>query len=289
AAPCGAGGAGSGDTAPGGGGSAVVVHFSTTLEGGDRVVELRTAPDAGSPILDARPGERIELDGGAAVTLISPYPRESERNRLWRATATPGLTGHLARYGRPIRYGYVTEPWPLEAYQTVFATEPGSAEMPSAGRPFTPELVTRLTAAGIVIAPVTLHTGVSSQEAGEPPLPEWFRVPASTARLVNWTRAQGRRVVAVGTTVTRALESAVREDGTVGAAHGWTHHVITSDTPVRVVDSLLTGLHAPDASHLLMLEAIAGAETVQRAYDAALREGYLWHEFGDLSLLHRPR
>ncbi|MGH3648100.1 MAG: S-adenosylmethionine:tRNA ribosyltransferase-isomerase, partial [Micromonosporaceae bacterium] len=202
---------------------------------------------------------------------------------------TPGLTAHLARYGRPIRYGYVADAWPLEAYQTVFATEPGSAEMPSAGRPFTPELVTRLAAAGIVIAPVTLHTGVSSQEAGEPPLPERFRVPAATAHLVNWTREQGRRVVAVGTTVTRALESAVRPDGTVAAAHGWTEHVISPEQPVRVVDSLLTGLHAPDASHLLMLEAIAGAETVQRAYDAALRHRYLWHEFGDLSLLHRPR
>jgi S-adenosylmethionine:tRNA ribosyltransferase-isomerase len=266
-------------------GEPVVVHFSTVLDNGDRVVELRTSPDAGQPILDASPGDRVAL-GAVTVTLLEPYPKENQR--LWRASVAGELAAHLAWNGRPIRYGYVADQWPLEAYQTVFATEPGSAEMPSAGRPFTPELVTRLAAAGVGFAPVTLHTGVSSQEAGEPPLPERFRVPAATARLVNWTRAQGRRVVAVGTTVVRALESAADGD-TVRPAHGWTELVIGPDRPTRVVDSLVTGLHAPEASHLLMLEAIAGPETVQRAYDAALERRYLWHEFGDVSLLHSPR
>ncbi|HEX6076809.1 MAG TPA: S-adenosylmethionine:tRNA ribosyltransferase-isomerase [Micromonosporaceae bacterium] len=274
--------------------SPVVVHFSTRLDDGERVVELRTAPDAARPVLDAVPGERIrlgELPDSATLILVEPLPGQDGRNRLWRARTDGGLTPYLVRHGRPIRYGYVSGNWPLEAYQTVFATDPGSAEMPSAGRPFTPDLVGRLTSRGVRIAPVTLHTGVSSQEAGEPPLPERFRVPAATAELVNRTRQQGHRIVAVGTTVVRALESATGTDRLVVPAQGWTDLVIGPQRPPRVVDSLVTGLHAPDASHLLMLEAVAGHEVVRRAYQAALRGRYLWHEFGDISLLlaDRPR
>jgi S-adenosylmethionine:tRNA ribosyltransferase-isomerase len=208
-------------------------------------------------------------------------------DRLWRARVEVpgGVEAYLARYGRPITYGYLRGRWPLPAYQTVFAREPGSAEMPSAGRPFTAELVTGLGSAGVAVAPVTLHTGVSSLESGEPPQPERFRVPEHTASLVSWTRGHGGRVVAVGTTVTRALESAVRPDGSVGAAAGWTDLVLSPERPARVVDGLVTGLHEPEASHLLLLEAVAGRAMVQRAYDAAVRNRYLWHEFGDSCLL----
>ncbi|HEY7009185.1 MAG TPA: S-adenosylmethionine:tRNA ribosyltransferase-isomerase, partial [Jatrophihabitantaceae bacterium] len=171
------------------------------------------------------------------------------------------------------------------AYQTVFAREPGSAEMPSAGRPFTAALVTELVSRGIVVAPILLHTGVSSQDAGEPPQPERFRVPEPTARLVNLTRAWGNRVVAVGTTVTRALESAADRDGVVCDRSGWTDLVLGPDRPARVVGGLITGWHAPGASHLQLLEAVAGAPLVDRAYTEALRAGYLWHEFGDSCLL----
>lgn len=273
-------------------GIAVVVHFSTSLDDGDRVVELRTAPDAARPVLDAVPGERIRLGeppGVTTLTLVEPFGDQGGRNRLWRARPGSGLSRHLAAQGRPIRYGYVPDAWPLEAYQTVFATDPGSAEMPSAGRPFTPDLITRLTVRGIRIAPVTLHTGVSSQETGEPPLPERFRVPQGTAEVVNQTRREGRRIVAVGTTVVRALESATGTASQMVAAQGWTDLVIGPQHPPRVVDSLVTGLHAPDASHLLMLEAIAGPDAVDRAYRAALRGRYLWHEFGDVCLLLADR
>jgi S-adenosylmethionine:tRNA ribosyltransferase-isomerase len=255
----------------------VVVHFSTELDDGAWVVELR-AP--GGPLLDGRPGERLELPGGASLTLLAEHvPGQA---RLWRAAASVPVPGLLAAAGRPIRYGYVPRAWPLADYQTVFAREPGSAEMPSAARPFTEALVTRLVTEGVLFAPLLLHTGVSSLETGEPPQAERFHVPATTAALVPWVRARGGRVVAVGTTAARALESAVD-----GPAEGWTDLVLGPDRPARVVDGIVTGLHAPDASHLLLLEAVAGAELVQRAYDAAVERRYLWHEFGDVSLLLR--
>jgi S-adenosylmethionine:tRNA ribosyltransferase-isomerase len=263
------------------GGRAVVVHFSTELDDGAWVVELR-AP--GGPLLDGRSGERLDLPGGASLTLLDQYvPGQA---RLWRASVSVPVRGLLAGAGRPIRYGYVPRAWPLTDYQTVFAREPGSAEMPSAARPFTDALVTRLVTGGVLFAPLLLHTGVSSLETGEPPQAERFRVPATTAALVPWVRARGGRVIAVGTTAARALESAA-VDGAVRAAEGWTDLVLGPDRPARVVDGIVTGLHAPDASHLLLLEAVAGAELVQRAYDAAVERRYLWHEFGDVSLLLR--
>jgi S-adenosylmethionine:tRNA ribosyltransferase-isomerase len=191
----------------------------------------------------------------------------------------------LARYGEPIRYGYVAEPRPLEAYQTVYALTPGSAEMASAGRPFTAELLTRLAARGVMIAPITLHTGVSSPEHHEPPFPEQYAVPATTARLVGAVRGWGGRVVAVGTTVVRALETGAYADGTLQSGAGWTNLVITPERGVLAVDGLITGWHEPEASHLQMLEAFAGERLLARSYREALASGYLWHEFGDSHLI----
>jgi S-adenosylmethionine:tRNA ribosyltransferase-isomerase len=159
--------------------------------------------------------------------------------------------------------------------------------MPSAGRPFTPELITRLVAKGIGVTPLVLHTGVASLESDELPYPERTRVPASTAARVNATHAAGGRVVAVGTTVVRALESAVAADGQVAPFDGWTDLVITPERGVHAVDGLITGWHEPEASHLLMLEAVGGRELLERSYAASLAEGYLWHEFGDTHLILR--
>jgi S-adenosylmethionine:tRNA ribosyltransferase-isomerase len=192
---------------------------------------------------------------------------------------------YLAAHGRPIRYGYVDKDWGLAAYQTVFATDPGSAEMPSAARPFSAELVTRLVSDGVEFAPLLLHTGVSSPEAHEPPAPEWYRVSASTARRVARTRRDGGRVIAIGTTAVRALETVADEDGGVHAGEGWTDTIITPARGVRAVDGLLTGWHEPGASHLAMLEAVAGRELLVSSYQAALDAGYLWHEFGDSHLI----
>jgi S-adenosylmethionine:tRNA ribosyltransferase-isomerase len=157
--------------------------------------------------------------------------------------------------------------------------------MPSAGRPFTTGLVTRLATAGVVFAPVTLHTGVASLEAPEPPYPEWFEVPPVTARLVSQARQAGRRVVAVGTTAVRALESAAGRDGSVRPASGWTELVITPTRGVRVVNGLLTGFHEPQSSHLQLLAAVVGEPLLARCYAEAVAGDYRWHEFGDLNLL----
>ena len=266
----------------------ITVHFSTAR--GERVwvVELRPVGNATGYLRDIRPGERIDLPDGAALVVGSSYPQPGVRaSRLWtsRVAVEGDVTAYLAGHGRPIRYAYVRRPWPLSSYQTVFARVPGSAEMASAARPFTTDLVASLVASGVMIAPITLHAGVSSAEPGEPPAAEAFTVPPTTAQLANMTRAAGGRVIAVGTTASRALESAASADGVVRPARGWTDLVLGPDRPARVVDGLITGWHDAGASHLLLLEAVAGPDLVSAAYREAVEHRYLWHEFGDSALL----
>jgi S-adenosylmethionine:tRNA ribosyltransferase-isomerase len=263
----------------------LAVHFSTPLPDGDWLVELRAAGGPATlPYAGGSPGQRLELPGGAVLTLATRFTP-----RLWRARLSTAVLPYLLRRGEPIRYSYVRHPWPIDAYQTVFGTQPGSAEMPSASRPFTPSVVAALVARGITFAPVTLHTGVSSLEGDEDPYPEPYDVPPATARLVNLTRRHGGRVIAVGTTVVRALETAARQPGPqlVAPSAGWTEHIVTPDPDRRLlaVDGLITGLHEPRSSHLRMLAAFAGLDLLGRCYTAAIARGYLWHEFGDLHLL----
>jgi S-adenosylmethionine:tRNA ribosyltransferase-isomerase len=271
-----------------GDGSPVRVHVATRVPALDqrwRVVELRS-PDGASPA----PGhltETIGLPGrDRTLVLVAPYASSS---RLWLSRYDgPGTVQELMEHhGEPIRYGYVERPWPLSAYQNVYATVPGSAEMPSAGRPVTRELISDLVTAGVAVAPITLHCGVSSPERHEPPFPEPYDVPPTTARLVNTTKAAGGRVIAVGTTVVRALETVGRPDGSVTAGTGWTGLVIDPERGVNVVEGLITGWHEPEASHLQLLAAIAGESLLDRSYAAALDHGYLWHEFGDSHLILR--
>jgi S-adenosylmethionine:tRNA ribosyltransferase-isomerase len=270
------------------------LHLSQQLPSGTWAVELRRPLASGSvPLLDASVGEVVSLPAGASARLVAPYgaTRADGGVRLWVATLdiAGALHDYLHRVGRPIRYGYVPRDWPLEHYQTIFAREPGSAEMPSAGRPFTRRVLEALARRGVSVAPLTLHTGVSSLEDHEPPYAERFRVPATTARRVNETRASGGHVIAVGTTPVRALESVASADGFVEPGQGWTDLVIGDERGVSAVDGLLTGFHEPRASHLAMLAAIAGRVHLARAYAAALDAGYLWHEFGDLHLLISDR
>lgn len=263
-------------------GQPLELRLSTPAAGGDWVVELRAADlqPYGRPPL----GRRLTLPAGGAAVLHTAW-HGSPRLAVARLELPQPLDAYLTRHGHPVRYAYVPREWPIEDYQTVFAREPGSAEMPSAGRPFTDRMVTRLVTGGVGVAPIALHTGLSSPERGEPPSAERFRVPAATAGLVNHVRASGGRVIAVGTTVVRALESASDAGGRVTPRAGWTGLVITPSRGLRAVDGLLTGWHEPQSSHLDMLQAAAGAELIDRSYREARRRGYLWHEFGDLHLI----
>ncbi len=266
----------------------LIVHLSTHLGGSRWVVEVREPCGRGSRPHPVDHGLRIPLAGGGIARL-----REAHAGRrLWEAdvlTPVP-LPAYLAGEGRPIRYGCTDTSWPIEDYQTVFASRPlgdpglGSAEMPSAGRPFTRELISRLTAKGVRLVPITLHTGVSSLEAHEPPYAERYRVPASTARAVNEARAGGRRVIAVGTTPTRAIETDA-VDGRARGGEGWTELVITPARGLEVVDGIISGWHEPEASHLLLMEAVAGRRLLEASYHAALAARYRWHEFGDIHLV----
>ncbi len=269
------------------------LHLSTHLPADLWVVEARAfSGKTTKPFYDMQAGEQLQLDGGAQAILHRPYLHKqragrSSVHRLWIATLDMPcpVEEYVGQYGYPIRYSYVKESWPLSYYQTVYATERGSAEMPSAGRAFTPELITRLVAKGVQIAPLILHTGVASLEAHEPPYEEYYRVPLETARMVNAAHESGKRVIAVGTTVVRALETVTDATGTVHPGKGWTDLVVTPQRGIHSINGLLTGLHEPQASHLFMLEALAGREHLSIAYHEALRERYLWHEFGDLHLI----
>ncbi len=266
-------------------GTRLVLHLSTQIGPQRWVVEPRQPAGAVSERWSGPPPPHtIALGEGATVHLVGPHLGS---DRLWVAELSlpgPALTW-LAEHGRPIRYGPVVAPRPLSDYQNTYATEPGSAEMASAGRPFTPEIITKLVSRGVGVTPLVLHTGVASLEADEIPYPEGLVVPSFTASRVNATHHDGGRVVAVGTTVVRALEAAAEHDGTVRPLDGWTDLVITPERGVRTVDGLLSGWHEPEASHLLMLEAVAGRELLERSYAAALDERYLWHEFGDVHLV----
>ncbi|MBN9099722.1 MULTISPECIES: S-adenosylmethionine:tRNA ribosyltransferase-isomerase [unclassified Pseudonocardia] len=245
------------------------------------LVELRT-PD-GRRVRDGRPGEVVHLPRGVDAELVT-----TGRIREARIAVEGDVRAWLAAVGRPVRYAHLREHPPLTEYRTVFAEPTGefaSAESPSAGRPFTPTVLEGLRTRGVGVARLVLHTGVSSLEEDEVPLPERYRVPAATADAVNRTRAAGGRIVAVGTTATRALETVAEPDGSVRAGAGWTDLVLGPDRPARVVDGLVTGWHEPQASHLLLLEAVAGPRLVGRAYAAAVERGYRWHEFGDSCLL----
>jgi len=283
------------------------LHLSTALPGGFWTVEVRVPGEGASlPYRQALAGARYRLPEGGEATLLAPYPLVDSVNsesRLWIAALQlpAAAPAYLDRNGFPIRYKYVPDRWPSSMYQTVFATEPGSAEMPSAGRPFTPDLVTTLVSRGVRFAPLLLHTGVASLEDHEPPYEEFFRVPRETADLVNAARDAGRRVIAVGTTVVRALESVTDERGTTSPGEGWTDVVVSAERPVRSVTGIITGLHEPRATHLLILEQVVAkalrigsadtssaaraASQLERAYAEAMERGYLWHEFGDSHLI----
>jgi S-adenosylmethionine:tRNA ribosyltransferase-isomerase len=274
--------------ATGPGGEPFRLHLSTEQPGGFWVVEPRLPAGPGSVRFEARPPSTLSLPDGGRAELLSPYPPGTGHAfRLWlaRLELPAPVLEYLNAHGEPIRYAHVDQAWSIAVYQTVFSRVPGSVEMPSAARPFTNRLVTELVAKGVTIVPIVLHTGVSSQEAGEAPYAERFEVPVATADIVNAARAAGGRVIAAGTTVVRALETTADPAGRSHPGQGWTELVVTPQRGVRLVDGLITGWHEPESSHLAMLEAIAGRDLLEASYREAVSEGYRWHEFGDSHLI----
>ena len=269
------------------------LHLSTRLQGNVWTVEVRALNADGKSrhFEGVGAGESLVLTAGARATLVRPFVSDCEpgesSHTLWEVALHLPMPAdeYLARHAFPIRYNYVKDSWPLSYYQTVYATESGSAEMPSAGRPFTSELLAQLHSQGVRIAPLVLHSGISNVETHKPPYKEFYRIPLETAEAVNDANRGGGRVIAVGTTVVRALESVTNADGAVHGGEGWTCLVIGPETRLLAVSGMLTGLHEPEASHLAILEALAGQDRVQEAYGEALRQRYLWHEFGDVHLL----
>lgn len=263
------------------------LNLSTRYGGGVWLAEPRWSAGRPGPLPLER-GETIAVAGTQATT-VGPHPGLP---RLWFVRLDAAVERLMWRMGSPIRYGYVDTAYPLAMYQTIFARQAGSAEMPSAGRPFTRRVLERLAARGVEFASIVLHTGVSSLEVENerveehPMYAEPFQVPAATADAVNRARQSGRRVIAVGTTVVRALETAW--DGcAMRPAQGFTRIFIHPDRGVQTVDGLISGFHDPLASHLAMLYAVVGEESVRSAYAVAVRQRYLWHEFGDSHLLLR--
>ncbi len=262
----------------------ILLNLSTRFRPDLWIAQPRWAFDKPGP-LPIVPGEELRI-GAAKVRLLSEYPGIP---RLWFALADRPFDSLVAEVGRPIHYGYTNE-WPMDVYRTEFSRVPGSAEMPSAARPITPQMRDRLEEAGTRIAPILLHTGVSSLEIESPTVegqamyPEPFSVSAETALAVNRTHAAGGRVIAVGTTVVRALESAWTPEG-VRPVSGFTRIFVNPDRGVHAVDGLLTGFHDPVTSHLALMAAFLGVDGVRGAYAEAVRAGYLWHEFGDSHLV----
>ena len=267
------------------------IHFSTKRNDKEWLIEIRqVVGNKTKRYHGIKEGDLFNLPKGGSMKIITPFygnKLETSHLQLWDAhfSLPESIESYLEKHGVPIRYADVQDVYPASYYQTVFANEMGSTEMPSAGRAFTSELVTALVAKGIQFAPILLHTGVASLEVDEKPYPEYFNVSSTTADLINRAKLENRRIIAVGTTAIRAIESAVGDNGFVIPKKGFTNLFITPQRGLDIVNGLLTGFHEPRASHLLMMEALAERSHLELAYQEAIKEGYQWHEFGDLHLI----
>lgn len=232
-------------------------------------------------------GLQIKLPASGSIELMQRFHQAGHLLDLWeiKLNLPSSLMAYLHQHAQPIKYSNTHKPYPVSYYQTHFAQQAGSAEMPSAARGFTARLVEKLEKKGVIIAPILLHTGVSSLEINEKPYPEYMEISTASAQLINKAKVHGQRIIAVGTTAIRALESAVDKNGALQAYKGYTELYIEHDHQLQIVDGLLSGFHEPEASHLHMLQALISAQHLQKAYQAAIQEQYYWHEFGDLHLM----
>ena len=265
-----------------------MAHFSTRVNGHEWLVEIREIEEEKTVRWkEGKLGMKFHLPDGAEIRLKRKFYKERELLHLWVAdfTTFQEQEAYLAEHAQPIKYDHLNEHYPLDFYQTHFSLHPGSSEMPSAGRGFTKDLVERLLEKGVIFAPILLHTGVSSLEENESPYAEYMEIDQASATKINNAKKHGRKIIAVGTTAVRVVESAVNQRGEVVPYTGNTDLFIDNGYRMKVINGLLTGFHEPRASHLKMLQSIAGFDHIERAYDSALENNYFWHQFGDLHLI----
>jgi S-adenosylmethionine:tRNA ribosyltransferase-isomerase len=264
------------------------LHLSTRLNNKKWLVEIREI--TGNKTIRWYEGEErmiFQLPSGANVTLEQRFYKNSQWLDLWVAdfNINQSMQSYLSKNALSIQYDKLDRQYPLSYYQTFFSFHPGSSEMPSAGRGFTSNLIDRLLKSGVTLAPIMLHTGVSSLEENETPYPEYMEIDPVTASIINTAKNQGRRIIAIGTTAIRAIETAVNNEGIVTPFRGNTELFIDENYTMKIADGLLTGFHEPKASHLNMLQSIGGFERINIAYKEAIKAGYYWHQFGDLHLI----
>jgi S-adenosylmethionine:tRNA ribosyltransferase-isomerase len=212
-----------------------------------------------------------------------------------RLAGSGGDEAIIGRHGQVPLPPYIArppEPADRERYQTVYADAPGSVAAPTAGLHFTPAILARLAERGVAVARLTLHVGpgtfrpVSDEDPARHRLePEVYTLPPEAARAIAAARSTGGAVWAVGTTVTRTLETCGAEDGTVRALTGWTSLFIRPGHAFRVVDRLLTNFHLPRSTLLMLVSAFAGRDLVRRAYEEAIRQRYRFYSYGDAMLI----
>lgn len=252
--------------------------------------DWRTPTERRPPPPPLRAGGRIAFSGGLEARVL-----RIEHGRF--ADVAFSLSGAellAAIYAgaRPVQYAYLDDDVRLSDVQTSYAGRPWSMEMPSAGRPLSVECLVALARRGVRVAALTHAAGLSSigDDVADArlPLPERYEIPDETARLIADARARGGRVVAVGTTVVRALEGAARRGGgAVPAGAGSTDLVLDGRSRLRVVDAVLSGVHEPGTSHFRLLQAFAPVSLLDRSAAEAERRGYLVHEFGDACFIAR--
>ncbi|WP_256358475.1 S-adenosylmethionine:tRNA ribosyltransferase-isomerase [Bacillus sp. sid0103] len=255
-------------------------------------VEVRLARRCGEDLWKAlivaapvKPGDMLEFSADLSAMVIAEKGN-SPLKIIEFTKKGMELFNSIYTLGEPIRYEYIDQPWGLDYYQTIFASHPGSVEMPSAGRAFSWELIFKLKRLNIQLDFIQLHTGLSYllddsyHQTPEENIEE-YQISERTMERILQTKAAGNRVIAVGTTVVRALESAARN----GILSGTTNLYIDSNFPIKIADGIITGLHEPQASHLDMLSAFVSEQHLLQAYNHAIEAGYLWHEFGDMNLI----
>jgi S-adenosylmethionine:tRNA ribosyltransferase-isomerase len=265
-----------------------MVHVSSNINAHKWLIEIREV--SGNKTIRWKEGEEgmiLQLPSSASITLKQRYYKDQQLLDLWYAEfrSNEQPVKYMAVNAHPIKYEKLDAHYPMSYYQTFFSFYPGSSEMPSAGRGFTKTLVDRLLKKGVVFAPILLHTGISSLEENESPYPEYMEIDPVSASIINMAKNQGERIIAVGTTAIRAIETAVNGDGNLVPYQGKTELFINENYTMKIADGLITGFHEPKASHLHILKAVAGFDHIENAYQTAIKADYYWHQFGDLHLI----